>query len=105
MVNQVIHVALYAVLPAFAVAAAVLALARAVGKGRAAPAADAALALAAGVAVGYLLNADVAPLWPPKLEETGWEWLPAATFLALAVGLIVRLPKVPMGVTWLLRAL
>src|SRR5947209_307747 len=101
--DQILQIGLHAMLPAAAVAAAVLLLARWAGKGRAA-AADAALALAAGVAAACLLNPDVAPLWPQQPGETGWQWLPGAALLALVVGIVVRLPKVPAVIGWGLRA-
>lgn len=80
------------ILPSFCAAAAVAALSGMLLKGKLAPLGTV-LAMAAGLAAGNWMRGLLPWLpeatWRP--EQTGWTWLLAATFLALAAGLLVRL--------------
>src|SRR5262249_32885835 len=95
----VVDVLLYAVLPAFLAAAALAAAVTWLGGAKLAPAA-AALGLAGGVALGSWLR-EALTLAP---GASAWNHLPWAALAALAIGLVVRLPRLPALAGWFLRA-
>ena len=96
--DQILWPLLYAgVLPALVGAALVAGICRVAGGFDAAPYCASAVALAAGLALGTWLNDDLVLCWPARFAR---EWLGWATFGALAVGMVARLPFIPPGVGW-----
>jgi hypothetical protein len=59
-----------------------------------------AAALPAGMAAANWFREDLP--WLP--EQPAWHWLPIAAIIALAAGLLARIPRMPTLIGWLLRA-
>jgi hypothetical protein len=96
--DQVRDAVLLGVLPAALVAAVVMALVERLGGPRFAPA-GAALGLASGFMLGGWLQDALTLIANPS----AWNRLPWAALLAVQVGLVARLPRVPLVLGWLLR--
>ena len=88
-----------AVAPTFTVSALLLGPFLVARRGQLAPL-GAALAMAAALAVGNYFSPAVP--WEP--ESYGRGWVLAAAGIALAVGLVARVPQIPAVIGWLLRA-
>jgi hypothetical protein len=104
--HLVVEVLQFAVLPAALAAAAVFAVILLAGGNRwATP--GAALALAAGLAIGNWYRSAL-PWLPEGLpwnaEVPKWHWLLWLGLAALAVGVLIRLPQVPAVIRWLIMA-
>src|SRR5262245_125603 len=88
-----------AVAPAFTASVVVLAPFLVILRGRLAPL-GAALAIAAGLAAGNFYCESIP--WRPK--DIHREWVLVGAGIALAAGMLARVPKLPGVVGWLLRA-
>lgn len=96
--DLVLDAFLYAVAPAGVTAALLLLVVTQLGGAKAAPF-GAALALVAGVYVGWRLRGTLT-LVP---GSSPWNYLPFAAMIALLIGLAVRWPRLPRAAGWLLR--